>query len=417
MTLARKNAQLAQTISVSGNAIGDTVFIPSSGLVNVSGVLNLNGIPVSVSGHSHLSSDISDFDSSVSGLLPTISNSENNRLLTSTGSSVGINAENNLTFNGSLLDVTGSGNFASGLAINNQTVNTIASFDGSKNVVSLNTSTYPNLTELSYVKGVSSSIQTQLNGKANTSHTHTASNITDFNSSVSGLLPVTGIVGSQYITVTNTNRNFTISSNGLQPAGNYSVVGHSHILNDISDAGSLASQNSDDVNITGGTINDVSAENINILNDKLSLTKNKIKKYNYFLTINTSGNVGTYNLLSEDDNDILTQNDNQILTEYYGSQRLFIPSGSLWQYCLNWNVFNITDDLTACFNMRGSIKHNSSGVYFVGSQIKEAYKDSGMSSVDIVISPVNSSLEIGTVSLSDKQYSWGGVLNIVEYSL
>lgn len=69
MTLARKNAQLAQTISVSGNAVGDTLFIPSSGLVNVSGVLNVNNIPVSVSGHSHLSSDITNFNSSVSGLL------------------------------------------------------------------------------------------------------------------------------------------------------------------------------------------------------------------------------------------------------------------------------------------------------------------------------------------------------------
>jgi hypothetical protein len=310
-----------------------------------------------------------------------------------------------------------SGLFSSGLNISNQIVDTIASFDSGKNVVSLNTTTYPNLTELSRVKGVTSSIQTQLNGKANTSHTHTASNITDFNSAVSGLIPVTGIVGSQYITVTNTNRNFTISANGLQPVGNYSVVGHSHILNDISDAGSLASQNSNNVDITGGAINNISIENINILNDKLSLTKNKIKKYNYFLTINTSGNIGTYNLLNEDDDEILAQNDSEILTEYYGSKNFLIPSGSLWQYCLNLNVFNITDDLTACFNMRGSIKHNSSGVYFVGSQIKEAYKDGPMNNVDIIMSSINNSLEITTTGSLDKQYSWGGVLNIVEYSL
>lgn len=46
-----------------------------------------------------------------------------------------------------------------------QTASTIASFDASKNLVSLSTSTYPSLTELSYVKGVTSSIQTQLNAK------------------------------------------------------------------------------------------------------------------------------------------------------------------------------------------------------------------------------------------------------------
>jgi len=46
-----------------------------------------------------------------------------------------------------------------------QTASTIASFDTSKNVVSLPTATYPSLTELAYVKGVTSAIQTQLNGK------------------------------------------------------------------------------------------------------------------------------------------------------------------------------------------------------------------------------------------------------------
>lgn len=44
-----------------------------------------------------------------------------------------------------------------------QTASTIASFDASKNVVSLPLATYPSLTELSYVKGVTSAIQTQIN--------------------------------------------------------------------------------------------------------------------------------------------------------------------------------------------------------------------------------------------------------------
>lgn len=52
-----------------------------------------------------------------------------------------------------------------GLNASGQTINTIASFDGSKNVVSLSTATYPSLTELTYVKGVTSAIQTQLNSK------------------------------------------------------------------------------------------------------------------------------------------------------------------------------------------------------------------------------------------------------------
>lgn len=48
---------------------------------------------------------------------------------------------------------------------NNETANTIAGFGASKTLQSLSTATYPSLTELSYVKGVTSGIQTQLNAK------------------------------------------------------------------------------------------------------------------------------------------------------------------------------------------------------------------------------------------------------------
>jgi hypothetical protein len=51
------------------------------------------------------------------------------------------------------------------VSIADETASTIAHFDGSKRIKSLATSTYPSLTELSYVKGVTSAIQTQLNDK------------------------------------------------------------------------------------------------------------------------------------------------------------------------------------------------------------------------------------------------------------
>lgn len=66
-----------------------------------------------------------------------------------------------------------SGNLES-LIIDTQTASTIASFDTNKSVVSLATATYPSLTELSYVKGVTSAIQTQIDSKAATSTTITA---------------------------------------------------------------------------------------------------------------------------------------------------------------------------------------------------------------------------------------------------
>ena len=45
------------------------------------------------------------------------------------------------------------------------TANELSYFTGSSTIASLSTAVYPNLTELSYVKGVTSGIQTQLNGK------------------------------------------------------------------------------------------------------------------------------------------------------------------------------------------------------------------------------------------------------------
>jgi nitrogen fixation protein len=54
------------------------------------------------------------------------------------------------------------------LKIGLQTASTIASFDANKNVVSLPLATYPSLSEISYVKGVTSGIQTQFSGKQDT---------------------------------------------------------------------------------------------------------------------------------------------------------------------------------------------------------------------------------------------------------
>ena len=53
-----------------------------------------------------------------------------------------------------------------GFVSNNVTPNQIAYFDASGNLLTLSIETYPSITQLSYVKGVTSAIQTQLNAKA-----------------------------------------------------------------------------------------------------------------------------------------------------------------------------------------------------------------------------------------------------------
>jgi hypothetical protein len=54
-----------------------------------------------------------------------------------------------------------------GFVSNNVTPNQIAHFDASGNLLTLSVATYPSLTELSYVKGVASNVQNQINNKAN----------------------------------------------------------------------------------------------------------------------------------------------------------------------------------------------------------------------------------------------------------
>ena len=74
-------------------------------------------------------------------------------------------------------------------------------------------------------------VTTGSSGILTTSSGINSSYITNFNSSVSGLLP--SVSGSGYVATSFNNNVYTISVTGVQPSGNYSEVGHSHVTNDI----------------------------------------------------------------------------------------------------------------------------------------------------------------------------------------
>lgn len=71
---------------------------------------------------------------------------------------------NSTTGSGSIVLAT-SPTFQTSLNAAYSTASTIAIFDSNRNLISADTATYPSLTELSYSKGVTSAIQTQLNSK------------------------------------------------------------------------------------------------------------------------------------------------------------------------------------------------------------------------------------------------------------
>ena len=60
---------------------------------------------------------------------------------------------------------TGTNSFSNAIVANSETANTIAHFDITKSLKSLPLITYPSLNEIAFVKGVTSDIQTQIDGK------------------------------------------------------------------------------------------------------------------------------------------------------------------------------------------------------------------------------------------------------------
>jgi len=101
------------------------------------------------------------------------------------------------------------------IIVSSETVNTIASFDASKNIKSLPTASYPDLTELSYVKGTTSTIQSQLNGKQALDATLTA--LAAYNTN--GILTQTAADTFTGRTITGTTNRVTVT-NGDGVSGN-----------------------------------------------------------------------------------------------------------------------------------------------------------------------------------------------------
>ncbi len=103
----------------------------------------------------------------------------------------------------------------SAVQISGLTASEIVGTDASKNLVSLAVATYPSLTELSYVKGVTSAIQTQINAKG----VGTVTSVTSANGAATvattTTTPVITIVSAPILTTTRTiwGQNFNGSAN------------------------------------------------------------------------------------------------------------------------------------------------------------------------------------------------------------
>lgn len=130
----------------------------------------------------------------------TISSGANTRILYDNS---GVLGEYTISGSGTVVAMATAPTIGTSLTASYATASTIAIFDASKNLISADTATYPSLTELSYVKGVTSSIQTQLNAKGTGTVTSVGASFTGGLISVSGS-PVT-TTGTLALTVAGTS--------------------------------------------------------------------------------------------------------------------------------------------------------------------------------------------------------------------
>jgi hypothetical protein len=109
--------------------------------------------------------EFADFPAGTGDVTASSAFGTDNVLVRSDGTSKGIQATG-ISVADTTNDITGAGKYSgSGALLSGLTASEIVITDGSKNLASAPVATYPSLTELSYVKGVTSALQTQLGGK------------------------------------------------------------------------------------------------------------------------------------------------------------------------------------------------------------------------------------------------------------
>jgi hypothetical protein len=220
---------IVTSISVSSEEIMDII---GAGLIGASGIGvdyqdGSNQIVVNVTGIE--SSQINDFDSAVSGLLPAVTG----------GSGVSVGFADN-TYTVALSDPTIQASDITDFvdAVNDRVNNLLA--EG------------PNV-ELTYTDNgdASSSLTISVTGVALSGHTHASSDITDFDSAVSAIVAtgalsaseIMDIVGTGIVEGTGISLNYNSGTNELTIATTgVSFVGHTHTLSEVTDVTASAAE-------------------------------------------------------------------------------------------------------------------------------------------------------------------------------
>ena len=292
-----------------GSLVNSGSFSATTG--NFTQVL-VNSIPVSISGHNHTSNDISDFNTSVSGLLPVKN--------ISAGNGIGItNTSGDYT-----ISVTGTFGLT-GEEVDDRVSNLLVA----GNYISLNYNDNSNILTIS-------STGLQPSGNYSTvGHSHTSNDITDFNSSVSGLLPITQIGGSSGIVVSNTGSIYDISTSGLAftSGANFdtllvtgvpvSISGHQHSYTDITNFSSGVQDSFNTLLVAGAFIN----LNYDPIGDALTISATGLQPSgNYANSIHSHGNISSSGTIGSTSGLLITTTSNGLLTTSSGITSSYITN-------------------------------------------------------------------------------------------
>lgn len=201
---ARRDFDLGDIVSIEMPRWNKQLHVQVSEITEVMDELGARVIPVfgqSLAGlQQGFESDTSGSGSSTAITLPTnkaVLTDANGQLTTGAitsheiGTLAGVTSSIQMQLNGKQATITGA---ASSVTSTNLTANRSLVSDASGKITQSSVTS----TELSYVSGVTSAIQTQLNGKAASNHTHTAAQITDF---LNKVYPV----GSIYLSTVSTS--------------------------------------------------------------------------------------------------------------------------------------------------------------------------------------------------------------------
>ena len=165
--------RLALRIYIVGNTSGRTITMHTQDSTICEVITNFAGGITALNG---LTATTQNFATTTSGTDFSISSSGSTHSFNMPSASA---TARGVVTNGSQT-LAGAKTFSTAPNLSSLTSSEILALDGSKNIQSLPVATYPSLTELSYVKGVTSALQTQLNNKIakNVGTTYTTNAIT-----------------------------------------------------------------------------------------------------------------------------------------------------------------------------------------------------------------------------------------------